>query len=246
MSPPIDIDGSEIQEATIDGQDVSEITIDGQQAADLIGIPDSVVAHFDATELSGFNDGNTVSTWPDEANGHDATSSGAPVYRASGINGNPAVEFDGTNDSYDAPVGVTSQPYTFISCVQTPGGSGIDAIVGTRSSPLTILEIDHDKSDFQFSAGALVRGSSNTTTVNVVSARFDGSNSAIREDGTETGAGNAGLNDIDALNIGVSAVRSSRLWNGRIGLVEMHDVALSDSELAVREATIANQWGLTL
>jgi len=41
MSPPINFDGSEIQEATIDGQDVSEITIDGQQAADLSGIPDS-------------------------------------------------------------------------------------------------------------------------------------------------------------------------------------------------------------
>jgi len=43
MSPPINFDGSEIQEATIDGQDVSEITIDGQQAADLSGIPDSVI-----------------------------------------------------------------------------------------------------------------------------------------------------------------------------------------------------------
>jgi len=32
MSPPIDIDGSEIQDATIDGQDVLEVTIDGQEA----------------------------------------------------------------------------------------------------------------------------------------------------------------------------------------------------------------------
>jgi len=41
MSPPIDIDGSEIQEATIDGQIVSEITIDGQEAFD--PIPDTQI-----------------------------------------------------------------------------------------------------------------------------------------------------------------------------------------------------------
>jgi len=52
MSPPIDIDGSEIQEATIDGQDVSEITIDGQQAADLNVIPDSVVDDFEDNNLN--------------------------------------------------------------------------------------------------------------------------------------------------------------------------------------------------
>jgi len=43
MSPPIDIDGSEIKRATIDGEDVSEITIDGQQTADFVDIPDSAI-----------------------------------------------------------------------------------------------------------------------------------------------------------------------------------------------------------
>jgi len=59
MSPPINIDGSEIQEATIDGQDVNEITIDGQQAA-LFGPPqfnDIITLNQDAGEISS---GNTV------------------------------------------------------------------------------------------------------------------------------------------------------------------------------------------
>jgi hypothetical protein len=51
MSPPIDIDGTEIQEATIDGQDVSEITIDGQQAAELNVLPVSDIANFESGSL---------------------------------------------------------------------------------------------------------------------------------------------------------------------------------------------------
>jgi len=60
MSPPIDIDGSEIQEATIDGQTVSEITIDGQEAFD--PIPDSVIEDFERDNpLSDYSGGGNFS-----------------------------------------------------------------------------------------------------------------------------------------------------------------------------------------
>lgn len=243
MSPPQELTFGDWNGDTASS---SNVDIQGDTFTLATAIPDSVVTHFDATELSGFNDGDTVSTWPDEADGNDATASGSPVYRPNAINNNPAIEFDGANDSYDAPVGVTSQPYTFISIVANTGSNGIDAIVGTRSEPLVINEYSHDDDQWQMFAGGNNQTGSGDIGVNVVSARYDGSNSALREDGAETAAGDAGGNDIDALNIGWSAIRTSRYWEGYIGLVEMHDVALTDSEIANREQTLADQWGITL
>jgi len=78
-----------------------EISLQGYQYG--AAIPDSVVLQLDAQALSGYSDGDTVSTWPDESGeGNDATN-GTSVYRASGFNGYPSVEFDGTDDNYDLP-----------------------------------------------------------------------------------------------------------------------------------------------
>ena len=58
-------------------------------------IPDNTVAHYDASQLS-LDDGDTVSVWPDEQGDNDLdTQIGSPTYVESGINGNPAIAFDG-------------------------------------------------------------------------------------------------------------------------------------------------------
>jgi hypothetical protein len=109
MSPPIDIDGSEIQEATIDGQDVSEITIDGQQAAELNVIPDSVLAQ-DLLAWYRFEDGDARDYTNDldatfaDSTAYDGTVNGATFQSSGGVtdfeNGanSGAFEFDGSND----------------------------------------------------------------------------------------------------------------------------------------------------
>jgi len=107
MSPPIDIDGSEIQEATIDGQDVSEITIDGQQAADLNIIPDSgmfqnPIYQWTAPSGLGVSDGATASSWTDQLTGIDASATGSPLYQNDQA-GFEAVEYDGTDDGHEFP-----------------------------------------------------------------------------------------------------------------------------------------------
>lgn len=59
--------------------------------------------HHDATELTGFTDGDNIGTWPDETgNGYDMTqgdSGEQPSYAASQFNGNAAVRFAGGNDN---------------------------------------------------------------------------------------------------------------------------------------------------
>lgn len=56
----------------------------------------------DANQITGLNDGDSVTTWSDESgNSHDATQSTAgykPTYETNEINSLPTVRFDGTDD----------------------------------------------------------------------------------------------------------------------------------------------------
>lgn len=55
--------------------------------------------HLDAGSLTGYNNGDTVATWPDLAGGnHNAASAGTPTYVANGLNGMPIIKIDGTSD----------------------------------------------------------------------------------------------------------------------------------------------------
>lgn len=54
-----------------------------------------------ASAITGLNDGDPVSTWPDSSgNGHDVTAAGTarPLYKTNILNGKPVVRFDGIND----------------------------------------------------------------------------------------------------------------------------------------------------
>jgi len=113
MSPPIDIDGSQIQQATIDGQDVSEITIDGQQAADFNVIPDSGVSRwtFDDADTSG---STAIDVWGN----NDGTINGATTGVAGDIN--EAYRFTGSDEDVIASVNIDSfTEYTFSVRVKT-------------------------------------------------------------------------------------------------------------------------------
>jgi len=92
MSPPIDIDGSEIQKATIDGEDVSEITIDGQQTADFFDIPDSVVYQHDAIADWTSGDGSI----PDSVGSEPISLTGD--FQDGTIGGKSGINGDGTDD----------------------------------------------------------------------------------------------------------------------------------------------------
>jgi hypothetical protein len=98
--PPTNIDGTDITGATIDGQEVQEITVDGDVVFSAApDIPDSAVWRVNAPSLSGFNDGDTVSTWTDTIGSLNATGNG--VYRPTQVGGEDAVELDGVDDKFD-------------------------------------------------------------------------------------------------------------------------------------------------
>jgi hypothetical protein len=88
MSPPIDIDGSEIQKATIDGQNVNQVTIDGQEL--FVGKTDSVVHRWTYSEGGGI-------TVADSVGGADGTRNGWSWITGTWVDG-AAGSADGVDD----------------------------------------------------------------------------------------------------------------------------------------------------
>jgi len=165
-----------------------------------IAIPDNTVAHYDASQLS-LNDGDTVSVWPDEQGDNDLDiQTGSPTYVESGINGNPAIAFNG--DGLEVTGLSVTQPNTTYLVFEYQGGLGDDSRVlsGVSERQLTAWALDDDDK-WRTWAGNRLNGS-NDLGIQQMTAVFDGGNSIIREDGVETAVGDAGTNDLGGLSVG--------------------------------------------
>ena len=104
MIPPTSIDGTDITGATIDGTDVQEITVDGDvvfsAATTAPLVTNNLIQNYDARTLS-LSNGQSVSQWTDSSgNGFTASANGNVTYDANALNGNPAVDLDGSDGTY--------------------------------------------------------------------------------------------------------------------------------------------------
>jgi len=248
MSPPIDIDGSEIQEATIDGQDVSEITIDGQQAAPLNVIPDSGLKHqYDATALS-LTDTDDVSTWPDKSGSEDATAVNPPTYRDSGINGNPSVEFvDSSNQYLNVDYATTiPQPLDYFAVIQLNDNNfAHDYLDGYAQNIRTRYNYQEDRYQLQAGQGYEF-GSNLDTNATIATSRFDGANSELRLNGTGLGLGNPGTNGLDGLHIGTRLGGTNTSIDGLIGEILIYDASASGYSRGDVESYLSDKWGIAV
>jgi hypothetical protein len=204
-------------------------------------LPDTAVIHFNAQNLSGYSDGDTVTTWPDDANGNDATGEG--TYRASAINGNPAVEHDGSNDGFTGSLSTSySQPnvlYVVMLADQKHDGRLMHGDPNANN-----LDFSTGNDAWLYFSGNVQTGSS-TISRQLLTVRFDGANSLIREDGTQTNSGDAGAQSWGSDFAFGRAVGGGTNWDGLIGFVEMHD-GVPASGVEGREQEIADAWGITL
>jgi hypothetical protein len=206
-----------------------------------VGIPDSGLFQVNAQNLSGYNDADTVSTWPDEVAGNDASATGDPVYRASAINGYPAVELDGTDDYFAASVGTYTQPYTIFT-VLNPRTDDDNQVVVSAENDGGVVQ--YNGSNWLNFSGTTLDGST-TFDRRLLTVVSDGTNSVIREDGTETASGDAGTFDMQMLTIGRREGAGDLYSDAQIGLVETHDGRPSNG-LQTREQEIAGMWDITL
>ena len=209
-------------------------------------IPDSAIAQYDAQALSG-NDGDGLSTWPDEIGNNDITG-GNPIIRDAGINGNRSLEFDGVNDSLDISFSTISQPNTIISVVEFGKSDTTEdsfIIDSESNSDHAVSQGRYEKQSIE--AGSLLRGAAVTQDPILITGIFDGSNSVIKENGSQQNTGDAGNNGLTGISVGINqSGNTDDMYQGYIGEIMVYESRLSSSEIDSEEQRLADKWGITL
>ena len=212
--------------------------VDGAEIDVGSDIPDSAIWQIDAREIDA-SDGDTITTITDQIGDNDATG-GDAVFRESGVNENPSLEFDGVDNDYSAPVSV-DQPHVIFAVVETFGGTSDQQwIAGDTETTHGIAW--NDEGNWTTFAGDNLFGSADNSK-QLITGVFDSPDNQIRENGNQENAGDSGPRDISELSIGVRAGDEGDYWDGYIGFVELHDSGWNQ-ELADREQQILSEWGI--
>jgi hypothetical protein len=201
-------------------------------------IPDNTVAHYDASQLS-LNDGDTVSVWPDEQGDNDLdTQTGSPTYVESGINGNPAIAFNG--DGLEVTGLSVTQPNTTYLVFEYQGGFDRGRVVsGVSEAQLTVPS--STSNDWRIYAGETLDGS-NDIGIQQMTAVFDGANSIIREDGVETAVGDAGTTDLRGLSVGYDSFKDQYYADVYVSEIVLVNSGSVDLDF---ENQLLEKWGIT-
>lgn len=160
--------------------------------------------------LTGFSDGNAVTTLTDQSgNGNSPTQASStlrPLYKASGPNSQPYLQFDGVDDYLACAFTLTQPSHWFLVYrVRTVGASGSHDTIADGGSGGNYNQIATDTTVRTYIyAGAVL--SYNQIIANnawaVLSVLFNGSSSEIRENGTQRASGNAGTNAGGGITLG--------------------------------------------
>jgi len=195
--PPTSIDGTDITGATIDGQKVEEITIDGQTVFTATQpAPQGGLKHnYDPSQLSGFSDGDTVSTRPDQTGTDDITGSG--IYRTSGIGGQPTIEYNASaNHGHSGSFATSLTPSFHVFTVSNISTSGSNETIWSESSGFTVKDAGFDGPNNWFIDSQQDSISSVTYTSgddDIVLIEYnDNPSMALRVNGTDKGRSNVG------------------------------------------------------
>ena len=214
----------------------------------------------DARFITGVADGAALGTWNGRANTTISATQGVaahqPTYRASSINGRPAVEFDGTDDNMGLGAGAQALTNNVasvsITAVAVNGGTGADATqyvvflsAGASTNPRATLSARFGSSDDVRAQGRRLDADSSRNTVSagastaacIMTARHDfsansmtaGLNGLFTSAQTyASGAGNTSATNSNVTNIGALNSAGSRLA-GRIAAVVIAVPMFSDS-----------------
>jgi hypothetical protein len=249
MSPPINIDGTQVNGITIDGTNVSEVTVDGDVVFSVSAIPDGRVGNFDATALS-LSDGDAVDTWPDTEGDFgdlNADSSRTPVYDADGMNGNPAVEM--SEDFFTVtPATEISQPFYFFAVYNNDDANSEQFIFLQKDTGnrVRILQLADGSLSFDV-GGTTISGGSADRNNHVVVFGAESGSGFIRFDGTQVASGSVGSTSINgAYQVGNNTF--SRYADGSVAQMEYFEPAsaFSDSTIQDEEQRLADKFGVSI
>jgi hypothetical protein len=212
-------------------------------------IPDSedLYAEFDILKESGYSDGQEIA-WSDQSgNGRDASVVGSPTYQTGGSI-DPGAKLDGADDAWvisSANWGSLTQPITFYLVADFSSISGRSMVFSDEALG--------DTNDLQWDDGTpgwLYQNSTNdmvgSSTVDrrILSVRLDGSNTVLREDGTQTD-NVTDDNGIEEVNLGYDPNQgryADTLW----AAAYFFDAGHSDATMADVESYANGRFNLGL
>ena len=209
-------------------------------------IPDSeaLYAHFDAMEIDA-SDQDSLSSWDDLAEGNNASATGSPTFEESGFNSKPSVLFDGVDDAFQSSTfSSIEHPYTVFHVIELDSGASPDnTIFSGREEGDGGLNETYWRGNWAVFSGDRLDGSS-SDDVNLITSVYDENNSIIREDGSESGSGDAGSRSWDQHTIGRSGSGNDRFWDGRIMELLLYPDRRSASEIDEVETYLTDKWDL--
>jgi len=246
---PVNIDGTDIVEATIDGTNVSQITVDG----------DTVFSNSSIGEILRykFDDSSDTTTAIDSVGGANATINGGATYTTSSAVGSNALEFDGDDDftqansqqSYNISDG-TASPFTISAFLNWDGDTS--TIQGIFQS------VNADRSDVSTGGppyGLFLNPSGELTvtsrdpfnnlnrakdpnrlpenTYTHVTGEYDGSTLEVYRDNSLVASNTTNhqiTDQIEIPEVGDFKRQDERLFNGSIDDVYLFDRKITDSE----------------
>lgn len=214
-------------------------------------------------------DGTPQATWSDQSGlGNDAfnpTPAQQPLYRADALNGNPALEFDGVDDSLQS-VDVDYSTITIMAVARfTYPYPGSDYRMCLLSKHLNFPDFStalYFNWNTDGSSSVTMRNSldgqneffvgtpANKDQWYIVSATYDGSRSMIYMDGVQKSASSQQPgsihNNTATFYIGRNANTLPHRFGGDIAEILMYDRALSSDERKGVECNLALKYGLTV
>lgn len=208
------------------------------------------LAHwYDATELTGFNDGDSVGTWPDEEGTDDltqGTGASQPTYQTNVINGNPIIRGDGTDDRMDTSFASLSTPYQVFVVVQLQSsGATTKSVWGEDGSGGPgLLQNGNGNWSMKYDGETDIEDNSTDTSAHIITTTW-ASSASIRVDGAQTGSGSRTGESMDGLTVfdrGLDDLPS----DSDVGEIIVVDDELSTTVRDDTEDYLSTKWGISI
>ena len=244
---------------TPSGGEATEIVApDGTVVFDSFDIPDAGLLHdYHAAELN-LSEGETVSTFTDQSGDDDLSAQDSPTFRESGINGEPAVEYDGIDDGHESNSAGTTPPWVvFLVVDPTNTGSFTVPWADARTSEVdAMFRFDQSGDEYRLEladAGDIEGGTVTTEPIITTWIADDSDNyQAVRENGSvevEDTNASVGSNDLlDGLNLGGDIDVDRRYMEGFVGRKLVYDLGQLEQESSIDavESGLADEYGINL
>lgn len=208
------------------------------------GIPDSDV-WYDATELTGFSDGDPVSTWPDKSGPNDLTAGAAPTYQTSVLNDNPVVRFDGVDDYLQSSFAALSEPWQVYVVARFRSIGSTQAIWGDASDGAPAL-FENGRSNWtvKYDGETDLEGSSVDTNWHILSV-LSGSSDVLRVDGSDDATVSNSPHQLNGFTVGARGSLDS-YGATDVGEILIYDSSLSATDRDSVESYLSDKWGITI